>query len=408
MPSNTAGSYRDVLALPYALRTFVPALVGRLAYGLLPLALLLTVQHATSSFAVAGAADAAFGLPSILMPAQARALDRFGQARVLPALALVCAGALAGIACLGTPPAAPGVLIALCLCAGVTAPALGPAMRASWSVVTASSRLKERAYMLDSLCEEALYLLGPLLVGVVITWRSPRAALTVAAALMLAGAAVMATAPPGRAVRASTRAAGKRAAGQRWDVGPVTLASVRRVVVTMLAVAVALSMAYTCVAATAQQRGRPGVAGFIQAGVGLGSVVGGVLWARRNHRRPRHQQLGALIALLAAGVVVGGAAAGSLLLVGAAMGLVGLAVAPLFVVAYLAMDSLAPPHQHTEASSWINVGNNIGSALGAALGGVVIDHTSPSAGFLVGGALLGSTALWVLASGRLLAGEQIR
>ena len=35
-----AGSYRAVLVLPFALRTFVPAIGGRLAYGVFPLATL--------------------------------------------------------------------------------------------------------------------------------------------------------------------------------------------------------------------------------------------------------------------------------------------------------------------------------------------------------------------------------
>ena len=56
MPGTTrAGSYRDVLLLPHALRTFVPALFGRLSYGLLPLSALFTIQQSTNSFATAGA-----------------------------------------------------------------------------------------------------------------------------------------------------------------------------------------------------------------------------------------------------------------------------------------------------------------------------------------------------------------
>src|SRR6185436_17423735 len=77
-----AGSYRDVLFLPLALRTFVPALLGRLSYGLLPLSLLFTVQQSTNSFATAGAAVAIFGLASLSMPYKARLVDRFSQRRV--------------------------------------------------------------------------------------------------------------------------------------------------------------------------------------------------------------------------------------------------------------------------------------------------------------------------------------
>jgi hypothetical protein len=77
-----AGSYRAVLSLPSALRTFVPALGGRLAYGLLPLATLFTVQQTTGSYAAAGLALAVFGLASITLPAKSRLADVHGQRRV--------------------------------------------------------------------------------------------------------------------------------------------------------------------------------------------------------------------------------------------------------------------------------------------------------------------------------------
>src|SRR5689334_4686384 len=119
-----AGSYRAVLLLPSALRTIVPALAGRLAYGLLPLALLFTASQATGSYATAGLAVAAFGLTSITLPAKARLADRHSQRRTLPWLALACGGSLAAAA-FATGPA---TLVALVALAGLTAPPLGPSM----------------------------------------------------------------------------------------------------------------------------------------------------------------------------------------------------------------------------------------------------------------------------------------
>jgi hypothetical protein len=127
-----AGSYRAVLMLPFALRTFVPALTGRLAYGLFPLATLFTIYQATGSYATAGLATAAFGLTSITLPAKARLVDRLGQRTSLPPLALICSVALAS-ATLVTPPFALVTLIAV---AGLAAPPLGSAMRATWRTLT--------------------------------------------------------------------------------------------------------------------------------------------------------------------------------------------------------------------------------------------------------------------------------
>lgn len=96
--TSDAGSYRAVLALPYAAPTFGAALVGRLSYGLLPLSVLFTVQQSTGSFATAGGVVAVFALTSILLPLKSRLVDRHGQASVLAPMALLCAGALAAMA----------------------------------------------------------------------------------------------------------------------------------------------------------------------------------------------------------------------------------------------------------------------------------------------------------------------
>lgn len=142
--TSCAGSYRDVLLLPNALRTFAPALLGRLSYGLLPLSTLFAVQHSTDSFATAGAAVAAFGLASLSMPFKARLVDRHSQRRVLPVLAALCAAGLAATAFLGTTNAAGPALVILAGVAGLLAPPLGPSMRSNWRLITDQSQLNER------------------------------------------------------------------------------------------------------------------------------------------------------------------------------------------------------------------------------------------------------------------------
>lgn len=378
-----AGSYRAVLLLPSALRTFVPALLGRLSYGLLPLSLLFTVQQSTDSFATAGAAVALFGLASLSMPYKARLVDRFSQRRVLPVLAVGCSAALIVIAFATTN-------LAVVAAAGVLAPPLGPSMRSNWRLLTEGSALKERAYALDAVSEESLFLGGPLLVGVLITVVSAPAALTCSASLMLVGTVAMVTSP----VATHTTAA----PATRHPLGPLVIPGLRRILLVILATAAGISVAYLCVAGVAQRAGRPGAAGYVEAAIGLGSVVGGLLWARRQHTRPWAVQLGGLIAVLAVGLLTA-SIVNNLIVLGVVMAAAGVAVAPLFVVSYLAADSVTPPYQRTEASTWINTANNLGSSAGAALAGLAIDRTTPSHGFLAGGVLLALVAAAVGLSG---------
>jgi predicted MFS family arabinose efflux permease len=375
------GSYRAVLTLPFALRTFVPALIGRLGYALFSLATLFTVQQATSSYAVAGLAVAVFGLASITLPAKARLVDRLGQHRVLPVLALSCAAALVATFFLTDPVA----LVTLVGFAGLAAPPLGPSMRSTWRRLTAGTGLKERAYAVDSIAEETLYLTGPLLAGLLIAIGPARWAMLVMAALLTMGTLGMVAAPPARH---------REPSDDRRLLGPGPLRSfrLRGLLAVVLVAGTSTSIALTCTAIVAQDRGHPGAAGLLEAAAGVGSVTGGLAWARRRHRHRRSTQIAFLLFVLSAGLVAE-AVAPDLLTLGLLMALTGTAIAPLFVVAYLTADDVVAPAERTEAGTWVNVSNNAGNAAGAALAGTIADAAGTSSAFLAGAALLAVAAL---------------
>jgi predicted MFS family arabinose efflux permease len=373
-----AGSYRAVLSLPFALRTFGPALGGRLGYGLLPLASLFTVLHATGSYTVAGVALAVFGLTSITLPAKARLADRYGQRRTLPVLALLCAAALTAAVTTRSPIA----LVALFFSAGLAAPPLGPAMRSTWRVLTLDTPLKERAYGLDSVAEETLYLIGPLLAGLIVALGPARNALLVTAFLLLTGTIGMVLPPPGAQTVASRPVPRRR--GRDRGLLPV--------LAILVVAGAAVSVAYTAAAAVAVNHGRPGAAGWLEAAAALGGVTGGLLWARRRHRPSRAGQLAGLLAAQAAAALLAAAAIASLPVLALTMALGGAAVSPLLVVAYLAADELAPDGRGTEAGTWVNVAANAGSAAGSAAAGLLVQHSGPAPAFVVAGLVLAAAS----------------
>jgi predicted MFS family arabinose efflux permease len=385
------GSYRAVLQLPFALRTFVPAIGGRLAYGLFPLATLFTVQQTTGSYATAGLAAAGFGLTTIAMPAKARLAERYSQRVVLPPQALACAAALIG----ATVVREPIVLIVLITVAGLAAPPLGPAMRANWRRLTAGTGLKPRAYGLDSVIEEMLYLIGPLIAGLLVAVGPARWALVLTAVLLLAGTLGMGTAPPARHREPMTGSEPTR----MFDPGPLRSPGLRRLLAAILAVGAGTSVVYTCLAVTAQDHGKPGAAGLLEASLAVGSVAGGLLWARREHGPHHSRQLAMLIGVLAAGVTIASTAPG-LVTLGFVLCATGTALAPVYVVAYLAADDLAGEGSASEAGTWVNVATNAGGSAGAALAGIVAESLGASPGFLVGGALLAVTAATVALTAR--------
>lgn len=382
MPGTTrAGS--GLLTRPAVLRTFALGLVGRLGYGVLPLSLLFTVRQATGSFPAASAAVATFGLGTLAMPLQARALDRWGQRRVLPVLTTAWALTLATAVLLsGAGVSSPGAWVALAVPAGLLAPALGPSMRAQWRWFTEGTDRRARAYSIDTVAEEVLYLVGPVLAGVVLALGPARWGLVLVVVLAAVGTTALACSP----------AAGSRAepgADRRSLLGPVRRPGMARLLATMACFGACSALVVTGVAAAADRIGHPAWAGAVEAGIATGSVTGGLLWAARRRLLPGVPALlGGFAVLLVAASVLPFWAAAVVLAVG------GLAWAPTFVEAFQAADRLAPEAERTEASTLVNTATNLASAGGTALtGGLVAAGVSPylpAAGLAVAAVLLAS------------------
>lgn len=219
-------SYMQVLRLPKAARLFSFAMVARLSYGTVFLSLTLALTRATGSYAATGGCIAMFGLASaILVAVRAALIDRFGMRRVLPPMAAIYASLLTlisvTIAAMHTPGARSSVprstvllLLLLSTLAGATVPPIGPSMRALWARLATGPEMRRRAFALDTVCEEVLFLIGPLLAGALATWATPLAGVALSAILILTGTLAMAFSLPPQAsaeIEAPSQPAHKRA-----------------------------------------------------------------------------------------------------------------------------------------------------------------------------------------------------
>jgi len=382
--TSRAGS--GLLSRPAVLRTFALGLVGRLGYGVLPLSFLFTVRQATGSFAAASGAVAVFGLGALAMPLQARALDRWGQRRVLPLVAgtwvallvVALAMALAGVS-------APAAWVATALPLGVCAPALGPSMRAQWRWFTKGTGLRARAYSVDTVAEEMLYLVGPAIAAGLLAVGPARNGLVLVAALAVVGTIGL-VASPAATVRAEPGAA-------RGSLGgPARRPGVPRLMVTMACFGAGASLTLTGVAAAADGVGHPSWAGVVEACLSAGSVTGGVLWASSRRLLPPVPVL-----LTGSAGLMFGAALAPFWVAAALIAAGGLAWAPTFVEAFEAADRLAPEGQRTEASTLVNTSTNLAYAMGTALTGAVVaagatPYLPASAAFGVAALLAGAWA----------------
>ncbi|MFB7657117.1 MULTISPECIES: MFS transporter [unclassified Streptomyces] len=387
-------SYAAVLRVPHARRTFAAALVGRLSYGTVSLSLMLALTRSTGSYAVAGLVMAVFGATSVfLSPYRAGLVDRHGPRRALLPMALLYAALLCVTAAACWRPGVPAAVLAVTAAfAGACTPPLGPSMRAVWADMLPDRAMLQRAYSLDGVAEELLFVSGPLLVGVVVGVAPPAVGVVLSAVLVAVGTLGFVTSPaadrprPAEPEKDGTPARrGRGGAGQgRALLQPVLVAA---------GVGVSVSAVDLLAVAYAGQRDLGGsTVAWVLAALSAGSAVGGLLngaitWTSSARARLPFLAAGLGVSLAAAGLAPG---VGTLV---AAVACAGLFVAPALTTAYLIADESAAPGFRTRAGAWCNTAVNAGMAAGAAAVGLLVERLPLPVCFAVAGAVAVAAAL---------------
>jgi MFS family permease len=337
--------------------------------GMLGLALVLSVRHATGSFAWAGFASGAFALTAgVLAPIRGRVVDRIGRrggVRVLGA-GYTLAGAilLVFIATVRAP--IPLIIAAAAL--GASAPPISAVTRTAWPEVVGRGPHLSTALALDTVTEEVFSLTGPVLTGVLAATTSPGVALATTVALELIAVLLFILWAPGaqetRAEGDTTRPSGVQ--------GPLqVLLSIAPVLIPLLTVGIGLGIIDVAVPALALHRGSATTAGWMLAALSAGSSLGGLAYGRRAWRsspiiRYRWLCLAVVACFAPLPLITGWVHSWPLLL------FAGLPIAPTLITGYLLADESTPEGGKTEAATWISTAQNSGVAAGAAVAGALI------------------------------------
>ncbi|MEU0448281.1 MFS transporter [Streptomyces tendae] len=386
-------SYAAVLRVPHARRTFAAALVGRLSYGTVSLALMLSLTRSTGSYAVAGLGMALFGATSVfLSPYRASLVDRHGPRRALLPMALLYAALLCVLAAVCRRPGTSEAVLAVTAgLAGACTPPLGPTMRAVWAELLPDRLLLQRAYSVDGVAEELLFVSGPLLVGGIVAVASPVVGVVLSAVLVAVGTLAFVTSPATAALRPAGRAKSDGPAPGRG--GPGQGRALLQPVVVAAAVGVSVSAVDLLVVAFAGERGLgDGTVAWVLAALSVGSAVGGlvngaVAWSSPTRARLPFFAAGVGLCLAAAGLAPG---LGTLVL---AVMCAGLFVAPALTTAYLIADESVAPGFRVRAGAWCNTAVNAGMSAGAAVVGLLVERLPLPVCFAAAGAVAAAAAL---------------
>jgi MFS family permease len=378
------------------------SLVGRLSSGTGPLALVLFVQDATGSFAAAGAASAATALANgLLAPLRGRLVDRYGQRRCLPPLALSFAVALVGVVAVARPgPGRVAATVVLAAAAGATVPPLSASMRVLWVSLVGRGPELQTAYALDAVLEELLFVVGPLLAGTIAAAVDPAAGLLTAAGLALVGTTGFVVSPVSRAW------SGSQAGPAGW-AGAMASRGMRTLALALAGVGGAIGIWEIGVVAAARREGAIEVAGILLAAWAAASAVGGLWYGAQSWRAAAGRRFLVLLALLALACAPM-AAAPSLALLGVVVAVVGLLIAPLESSAFVLAAELAPPGTLTESATWVTTAMNVAAAAGIAAAGALVDRAGVPFTLAVAWGCTAAALLVALAGRTTLGAERYR
>jgi len=385
--------YSQLLAIK-GTRGFVSAgFVGRLPMSMMGLGTVLLVQSSTGSYGVAGAVAACLAIASsAAAPLVGRWIDRLGQARVLlPSLAVHTVGLLTLLAAAHwrTPRWS---LFAAATITGIAIPPVSSCVRARWALVAPDTARLQVAYALESVLDEVIFIVGPVLVTLLATAASPAVAVASTLAFVATGvltfAAQRGTEPAPSARPAADRVAtagpaddsGNRADRRRRSA--IGVPGVRVVVTAFVALGAVFGALEVSMVAFAGEQGARGAAGPLLAVLAGASLCAGVVYGARGWRAPLHRRFAVALGLLAVGVVPL-AIVDSVPLMAAAAVLAGLAVSPSLISGYGLVERLSPSGALTEGLTWVSTAVGLGIAIGSSASGQLVDLRGAGWGFAV-------------------------
>jgi predicted MFS family arabinose efflux permease len=373
-----AGPYLDILRRPGAARFTSAAFIARLPISMVALGIVLMVSELRGSYALAGIVAAAYTISSAFInPLGSRAVDRWGQWRVVRLLVAVHAVTLLLLAWAAVNGWGSWALVALAVVSGATQPATGALVRARWAHALGPTMKLRTAFAFEGVLDELIFIVGPPLAAFLAVALSAPAPVIASAFLVTVGSTLLivqrSTEPPTTGMR--------RTAGGH----PLRRTGVPSVLLVLIAIGGVFGSVDVATVALADDAGQRLAAGIILAAYAAGSMASALVLGTRSsgasdERLPRRLLLASLALLV---VTLPLLLRPSLVALGFLVLLAGLAVSPVLITGFSLVETLVLPAQITEGLSWAISAIGLGVAAAAAGTGWLVDQAGPAAGFLV-------------------------
>jgi MFS family permease len=370
------GRYRTVFRLPGAAAFCAASFVMRMPLAMYALGIVLVISARDGKYGFAGLLSATYVFGNAVgTPVLSVLVDRYGQRRLIVPLGVVHAGSGIAFALMLKVGSPDWTLVLPAVVFGISYLPVGSLVRARWSNMLDGRPELSTALSVESVLDEIIFVLGPLIATVLATQSDPVFVLYLGIALVSSGglwlASLRASEPPVHSRDADTR--------------HVSALRARGMVVLSLASvgmgAVFASAEVSMVAFCGQHGERP-LSGLVLAAIAVGSATSGFVYGAVEWRSPvlrRFRLQSVLFALLPCVLLV----ATRVPVLAVCAFVLGLGIAPALITMFGLVQQIVPARSLTEGLSWIGTGLNVGYGAGAALVGGIADQHGARAAFLV-------------------------
>ncbi|MQU66154.1 MFS transporter [Pseudomonas sp. FSL R10-1350] len=369
-----ANPYREIFSAPGSKAFCAAGLIARMPISMAGIGIITMLSQLHGSYWLAGAVAATFALAmALLAPQISRAVDRYGQRRILPGVAAVGVCAMLALL-LCSYLNAPDWTLFVCAALAGCMPSMPAMVRSRWSELYRGSPKLHTAFSIESVLDEVCFIIGPpISVGLSVA-LFPQAGPLAAAILLAVGVTAFVmqhkTEPP---VHPRTL---------ENDVTVLRQGAVLVLMMALIGLGTIVGTVDVVSVAFAQHQGEPAAASIVLSVYALGSCLAGLVFGslKLNMPLPRLFLLGALATAI---TMVPLMWANSIITLAAAMFVAGLFFAPTLITAMALVENIVAPAKLTEGLTWMITGLGMGVALGAVVGGWVIDAYGAPAGFRV-------------------------
>lgn len=366
-------------------RVLLWQLIARFPAGMMTIGLLTWAERRFESYAFGGLLVAAFTLGFAVGSSLSTRLFRtFGSTRVLRVDTVLSAGCMLLLAYLpwGFPAAA--VLAALI---GLTFPPVTPLARSLYPHMSEGPRLM-KVYSFDAIAQEGIWVFAPICAVGIAGLFGPSHVIMVCAVFVLVGTLRFSSLQALKLYDPrSVAASGARS-------GPVPGTVVFFFVIGFFLVA---SAAFSEVYVVERFGYQSPVSGLLLALMSVGSIVGGVMFARRAVTR---YSLAFRMMIVAVGLTTAALSPWLWLLV-VGFFLSGAGVAPSFTAMHARIAAVVPSSRTAEVYAFANTMQLVGLSAGSAVAGIVVSAAPGGTALLVGAGSVAVATILALILGRL-------